>query len=357
MHCSYKHRSFAIIGMALVGVVAVGCSQASTGSTSSTGVAPVASSVMFSTSIGGSTASGSPSASTVGSSATLATESGKPKIGFITINEQDAFFVDLTKGMQSIAKQNGIDLAVTDPGGDVTKQIAAVEDYTNAKFDVVIIDAADSNAVVPALTAARQAGVKVVAVDAVITAKDAIDTQVGLDNAKIGAEIGDIASKYIQTHLGDKAEVGIVTVLQSQIQLERVKGFTTALAGHAGVKIYPAVDGKYSTDTALTAAENLLTAHPNMNIAYATGQGTVEGLMAAGQAQGRDVKIFGWNLDKKIAEGIQNGTVVATANQNPSDFGTKAMQAALDLAAGKTVPALIEVPTTIVTKDNLANNH
>jgi ribose transport system substrate-binding protein len=310
------------------------------------GAATVASALLVGCS---SAASSSPAASTAASSSTAA----KPKIAFITINEQDVFFVNLTKGMQALAATNGIDLAVNDPNGDVTKQIAAIEDYTKSGFNAIIIDAVDSNAVLPALTAARKAGVKVVSVDAVITDMNAIDAQVGADNKKVGAQVGAVAAKYITDTLGGNATVGVVTVLQSQIQLARVDGFTSALTGLSGVKVQPSVDGGYSTDTALAAAENLMSANPQMQVAYATGQGTLEGLIAADKAQNRHVALFGWNLSPVIAQAITDGIVLATVQQIPNDFGKSAMQAAIDLSAGKTVPALVDVPVYIVTKDNV----
>ena len=303
--------------------------------------------------VGAQSQSANPKASPSMPGASLAVCQTPPKVAFITINEQDVFFVDLTKGMQDLASANGIDFAVNDPGGDVTKQIAAIEDYVNSKYDAIIIDAVDSNAVLPALRAAREAGVKVVSVDAVIDDMTAIDAQVGADNGAIGKQVGDLAAQYITDNLGGQAQVGTVTVLQSSIQLERSDGFASAFDGLSGVEVIPPVDGGYSPDTALTAAEGLLTANPGMKVAYATGQGTLLGLIAATETQGRDVALFGWNLDDTIAQAIRDGKVLATVQQVPTDFGDKAMEAAINLSCGGMVPALVEVPVYIVTKDNV----
>jgi ribose transport system substrate-binding protein len=285
--------------------------------------------------------------------ASLATCEAAPKIAFSTINMQDVFFVDLTKGMQDVATAQGVEFAVNDPNGDVTKQIAAIEDYVNSGYDAIIVDAIDTNAVLPALRAAREAGVAIVSVDAVITDMTAIDAQVGADNGAVGKQVGDLAAAYIGDNLGGQAQVGVVTVLQSSIQLERTDGFTSAFEGMDGVEVVPPVDGKYSPDDALKAAEGLLTANPALKVAYATGQGTLLGLIAASDTQGRDVALFGWNLDDTIAQAIRDGKVLATVQQIPSDFGNKAMEAAINLSCGGTVPALVDVPVYIVTKDNI----
>lgn len=276
-----------------------------------------------------------------------------PNIAFITINEQDVFFVELTEGMQEIAAENGIELAVFDPQGDVAKQIAAVENYVNSDYDAIIIDAVDTNAVLPALRAAREAGVKVVSVDAVIDDMTAIDSQVGADNGKIGQQVGELAAQYIADELGGSTQAGVVTVLQSSIQLERSDGFISAFEGMDGVEVIPPVDGGYSPDTALTAAEGLMSGNPEMSVAYATGQGTLLGLLAAAEIQGRDVALFGWNLDDTIANAIRDGKILATVQQVPGDFGSTAMEAAITLACGGSAPALVEVPVYIVTQENV----
>lgn len=276
-----------------------------------------------------------------------------PKIAFSTINLQDVFFVELTKGMQDVATAQGVEFTVNDPGGDVAKQIAAIEDYVNAGYDAIIVDAIDTNAVLPALRAAKEAGVGIVSVDAVITDMTAIDGQVGFKNGDVAREVGDLAAQYITDNLGGEAQVGIVTVLQSSIQLERSDGFASAFEGMPGVEVIPPVDGKYSPDTALAAAESLLTANPGLKVAFATGQGTLLGLIAANETQGRDVALFGWNLDDTIAQAIRDGKVVATVHQIPALFGEESMKAAITLACGGTVPELVLVPYFIVTKDNV----
>lgn len=296
----------------------------------------------------------STSPSTTGSSAASAAGGAKQRIAFITINEQDVFFVDLTKGLKDLAAKSDVELAVTDPNGDVTKQIDAVNQYVTAKFDAIIIDPVDGKAVAPALKAAKSAGVKVIAVDGVVQDKTVIDTQVGADNAKVSKDLAGLALKYASSNLpGKPIVVGAATVLQSQIQLQRSDAFMEAMKAGPNVTVKEAVDGGYSPDTAQKAGENLFTATPYMNIAFATGQGTLLGLIAANKAQNRDVKLFGWNLDKTIAAAIKSGSVIATAQQVPADFGTAAMQGALDLLRGKQVGELVPVPVTIVTKDNV----
>ncbi|MBW3634633.1 MAG: substrate-binding domain-containing protein, partial [Chloroflexi bacterium] len=114
------------------------------------------------------------------------------------------------------------------------------------------------------------------------------------------------------------------------------------------------VDGGYAPDTSLTAAENLLTANPNLDLIYATGEPAVLGAMAGAESQNRDdLKICGWDLTEEIARGIEQGVVLATVRQDPVDFGRAAMETAVQLAQGESVEKDVAVPITIVTQENL----
>jgi ribose transport system substrate-binding protein len=92
-----------------------------------------------------------------------------------------------------------------------------------------------------------------------------------------------------------------------------------------------------------------------MNTVYATGEPALVGAVAAVDAQGAKdrVKVFGWDLTKQIIKGIDDGFVVAVVQQDPAGEGRAAVEAAVTLVNGGTVPPKIDVPVTIVTKENV----
>ncbi|WP_174364849.1 substrate-binding domain-containing protein, partial [uncultured Caballeronia sp.] len=108
-------------------------------------------------------------------------------------------------------------------------------------------------------------------------------------------------------------------------------------------------------DQAQTAAENLISANPNLQIVYATGEPALIGLVAATSAQdatGR-VKIVGWDLSAQAIKGIDAGFVTAVVQQDPESEGRVAVNSALKLIAKQPVEKNISVPVTIVTKANV----
>ncbi|MCF5428910.1 substrate-binding domain-containing protein, partial [Pseudomonas syringae] len=204
-------------------------------------------------------------------------------------------------------------------------------------------------------TAAAQAGIPVVAIDAVINGDNAV--QVGVDNREAARQIGQYTGEYINRELAGKASIGVVGALGSYVQNLRLDGFREGLAKTASqAKIVNTVDGNNVQDTAQAAAENLLTANPDLQIIYATGEPALIGSVAASVSQGAGerVRIFGWDLSSQAVQGLDDGSVAVVVQQNTQAMGKTAVESALALLSGKTVAREQSIPVTLVTKANLA---
>ena len=79
------------------------------------------------------------------------------------------------------------------------------------------------------------------------------------------------------------------------------------------------------------------------------------GAVSAVTSQGRtgDVKVFGWDLTKQAIEGIDDGWVTAVVQQDPAGEGKAAVEALIKLKKGEKVEPIINIPVTIVTKENV----
>jgi ribose transport system substrate-binding protein len=278
----------------------------------------------------------------------------EPTIALVTINQQALFFNQMIDGAEAAAKEKGAKLVVFNANNDPAAQNNAVETYIAQKVSAFIVVAIDVNGIMPAVEQAAKAGIPVLAVDAVLP-KGPQKSQVGVDNEGAGRQIGDVFLKYVEGHMGGKAKVGIVGALNSFIQNQRQKGFEDTIKAGKGVSVAGVVDGRNIQDNALAASENLMTGNPDMNAVYATGEPALVGAVAAVDAQGAKdrVKVFGWDLTKQIIRGIDDGYVVAVVQQDPAGEGKAAVEAAVTLVNGGTVPPKIDVPVTIVTRENV----
>ncbi len=155
--------------------------------------------------------------------------------------------------------------------------------------------------------------------------------------------------------MGGAAKIGVVGALNSSIQNIRQDGFIEAISGAKGVTEAGVVDGQNVQDLALSAAENLITANPDLTAIYATGEPALVGAVAAVESQGKQdsIEIFGWDLTAQAIRGIDEGYVAAVIQQDPAGMGAAAIEALKTLISGGMVEATIAVPVTIVTSDNV----
>lgn len=284
-----------------------------------------------------------------------ATAAAADTYALVTINQQALFFNQINDGATAAAKAAGVDLVIFNANNVPAAQNDAIENYIAQKVDGIILVAIDVNGVKPAITAAKSAGIPVIAIDAQIPDGDNV-AFVGVDNTAAGEDIGKFFSDYVKGSMGGEAKVGVVGALNSFIQNQRLDGFKKAVAdGGQKVTFLDTVDGQNVQDVALSAAENLMTSNPDMNALYATGEPALLGAVAAVTSQGRQdsVKVFGWDLTKSAIDGIDQGWVTAVIQQDPAGEGKAAVENLVKLKKGEQIPAIINVPVTIVTKDNV----
>jgi len=271
-------------------------------------------------------------------------------IALVQINQQALFFNQMNEGAQAAAKEAGADLTIFNANNDPAAQNNAIETYIAQKVDAIIVVAIDVNGVMPAVEQAAKAGIPVLAVDAILP-DGPQKAQIGVDNLAAG---GDIAKTFIE-ETGGKAKVGIVGALNSFIQNVRQKGFEEGITDAEYVEVVGVVDGRNVQDTALSAAENLITANPDMTAIYATGEPALVGAVAAVEAQGATdrIDIYGWDLTAQVIKAIDEGYVIAVVQQSPYEMGATAVRSAMTLIGGGEVDKNISVPITIVTKANV----
>jgi ribose transport system substrate-binding protein len=295
----------------------------------------------------------------IGAAGCAGTETGggkdkKPRVGLVVINQEALFFKQMIQGAKKAAADEGVDLVITNGNNDPSAQTTAVENYTQQQLDAVIVNPIDADAIKPAIKTAKDGGLDVIAVDAVLNDPDVM-TEVGTDNLASGRQIGEFFTKWAQDKGGKPHTIGEVAALNSTVQIARQNGFD-GVVKNAGHRIVQVVDGKNVQETALQAAENLITGQGSkMDAVYATGEPALLGTLAAAKSQkatGR-LAIFAWDLTKEAIAGIDAGYVKGVVQQDPYTEGVRAVEAAAQAAKGQTPPKRIKVPITIVTKDNV----
>lgn len=272
---------------------------------------------------------------------------GACTIGMTQINQTAVFFTQMNEGATQAAKDAGCTLTIANANNDAAKQNSDIEAFVSQGVTGLIVVAIDVNGVLPAVKAARDKGIKVVAIDATLE-EGTIDTFVGVDNAKAGEQIG---KWVVDNNLGSGKTYGVVDARNSFIQNQREDAFRKVVDA-GGATYTQSVSGDNVQEKAAAAAQNLVTAQADLGFVYTTGEPATVGAAAA-LAGNATTKIVGWDLTKEVIGCIDSGLCVAIVQQDPKQEGIEAIKELKSLLGGATAKGFIDVPIAIVTKANV----
>ena len=130
-----------------------------------------------------------------GTSGSTAAEQEKIKVGLITKDVTNPFFVKMRAGATAQAKKLGAELiyAAGKNSSDNAGQITAIENMVTAGVKGILITVADAKAENAAIAKARAAGVLVIALDSPTSPRSAVDALFATNNFNAGVLIGKYA--------------------------------------------------------------------------------------------------------------------------------------------------------------------
>ncbi|MGL5424057.1 MAG: substrate-binding domain-containing protein [Serratia fonticola] len=267
------------------------------------------------------------------------------KIGASLLTQQHPFYIDLADAMKAEAKKDDVVLNISIANQDLNKQLSDVEDFITKKVDAIIISPVDSKGVQAAIIKAEKAGIPVITVDVAAEGVPVV-THVATDNYAGGVEAGKLMGKL----LNGKGKVAIIDYPALQSVVARVDGFKKGLADTPDVKIV-AIQTGITRAEALTVAQNMMQAHPDLNGLFGFGDdAALAAVIAAKSARNDNIKIIGFDGMKEARDAVDSDkTFVAVIRQYPDQMGAKAIDAAVDHLNGKPVAKMIPVTPGVYT--------
>lgn len=275
----------------------------------------------------------------------------------VTVGDlSNPFFVLMGRGAETEARKVGgenVLTTVVSSGYDLNHQFNQMENFVAAKTDLIIINAADSKGIEPAVEKAKQAGSIVIAVDT--GAGGGVDATITSNNL----QAGQLSCQYIADRLKGKGNVAIVNGPPVISVIERVQGCERVLAKYPNIKVLSKdQNAEGSRDGGLRVMSDLLTSFPQLDAVFAINDPCAIGAeLAARQAKRSNFFITSVDGAPEATQAIAdpNSLVVATAAQDPLGMTRKAVQVGNDILHGKR-PANpnILIPVKLITRDNVS---
>jgi ribose transport system substrate-binding protein len=278
--------------------------------------------------------------------APAATASAQKTIGLAVSTLNNPFFVDLRDGAQAAADKAGYKLIVLDAQNDPGKQTSQVEDLITKKVDVIMINPADSAAIVNAVEEANKANIPVITVDRSASGGK-VATHVASDNVAGGKMAGDL---IVQLTGGKGNIVELEGIAGSSAANDRGKGFHQAVDGQSGLKVVAKQPADFDRAKGLKVMENILQANPDIVAVFAHNDEMALGALEAIKAAGKEgkIQVVGFDATDDAKKAVADKKMAGTVAQQPKEIGRLGVEAAAKIIAGQPVDASIPVALQLV---------
>ncbi|MFJ7973268.1 substrate-binding domain-containing protein [Psychrobacillus sp. NPDC096389] len=276
-------------------------------------------------------------------------------IGFSQVTLESPFYTSLVDGAKESAEAEGVELIVVDAQNNIEKQNTDVQSLITKGIDVLLINPVNPSAVAPALKAAEAAGIPVITVDR--ATKEEVVSYIGRDNEEMGRIAGE---KAIELLGGDSAS-GKIIELQGDaggtVTKARHDGFHEAVGKVAGIKIIEGPYNDYIRAKAVSSMQDLLQAHPDVNLVYAHNDdmalGAVQVLTQMDKID--EVQVVGVDGLMEAVKKIADGSFQATVINDPISLGSLAIQTAIKAGNGEEVDKIMNADTGLIDESNVNN--
>jgi fructose transport system substrate-binding protein len=296
---------------------------------------------------------------TAGASARTASPAASVKVGLITKDATNPFFVKMRAGATAAAKKLGAQLlyAAGKSSSDNAAQIAAIENMTAAGVKGIMITVADGKAENAAIAKARKAGVMVIALDTPTVPKTATNALFATNNFNAGVLIGKYARAATQ---GQTVTIAMLDEhAGSSVGALRHGGFLSGFGIKDGdAQIACVANGEGQTAPSQTAMENCLQKNPNINVVYTINEPSAAGAFTALKNAGKssdDVTVVSVDGGCQGVRNVQAGIIDATSQQYPLLMASKGVAAVVAYAkTGKKVSGYTDTGVNLITDKPMA---
>jgi ABC-type sugar transport system substrate-binding protein len=269
------------------------------------------------------------------------------------------FFQAMQRGIQDEAKAQGIPVTIQAATSitDTTGQADKLQALAGQNYSCYIVNPISGTNLVQPLVPVSQAGKPIINIDNPISPDAArqaglqISTYIGTDNVSAGK----MAATEMAQLLPQGGDVALIGGIAGDVTSQaRLNGFQEGVP--ANIHIVQTVAADWDRQKALTAAGDILRAHPTLKGFFVAnddmGLGVVRAIADAGK-QGQ-VQVVSVDGIQDALKAVQAGTLSATVSQYPYTIGAMGVEACKAAIAGKKLPANVTAPVLVVTKDNAA---
>jgi len=215
------------------------------------------------------------------------------------------------KAMEDWKKKDSNVEFIFKTSGDVSKQVADIEDMLVQGANGLVIFPFESAPITPVVEKAYAKGVYVVVLDRGVT-KPVYDVYLSNDDESYARQ----AMEWICKELNYKGNIVLIEGVPSVISDLRTKTAKDIAAKYPDIKVLDSQPGNWNKEKATSVMENYLAKYKAIDAVYTADDDMMEGALQAYKESGRkDIKImFGGAAKKEVVKMIMDGNPLVRAD-------------------------------------------
>ncbi len=236
--------------------------------------------------------------------------------------------------IQSALDEAGAEYVSADAQSSSSKQLSDVESLISQGVDALIILAQDTQAIIPAVQAAYDAGIPVVAYDRLIEDDRAFyltfdNIEVGRMQARAILEEQPTGNYVMIKGSPTDPNADFLRGGQQEVLQDAIDAGDITIVGEAYTDAWLPANAQRNMEQILTQTGN------DVDAVVASNDGTAGGAVAALTAQGMDgIPVSGQDADFAALNRVAQGTQTVSVWKDSRELGQRAGEIALELASG-----------------------
>jgi ribose transport system substrate-binding protein len=279
---------------------------------------------------------------------------GKKLIGVVPKATSHLFFMSVHEGVRKAAREFDVEVNWNGPQEetDYERQMQIVDAMVARRVDAIAISATEHTALVGPVKRAIAAGIPVSVFDSGLDIDDYV-TFVATDNYGAGVT----AARRLAGLLHGKGKIAhLMHKPGGQSTGDRERGFEDTMRKEfPGIEIVARQYGMADRARSRAAAENILTAHPDLDGFFASAEANSIGAVQALQSRGLTgkIKLVAFDFSEMHIAALKDGTISLMLVQEPVRIGYEAVRSLALKLKGQTPPKRIDLPARVIVKDDL----
>jgi len=274
----------------------------------------------------------------------------QPTIGVAFETLQTEFWVAAIDAIRADLGQRQFQVLEAIADGDANRQLEQVQNFVARGVDGIVVVPKDAKSVIPMIKAANAARIPIVLFNRPPDPSDAKSVAIVADNLGIArATVEHLCALARKSGRKQKAAI-LIGDLGDVNAVARRDGFDQAAAACAdAVEVVARIPTEWNQEKALAGLTNALQGNPDLGLVFTSSDFMLPSIVSALKGAGRyrrsgedgHVILGGFDGDATAWRMIDEGYLDATGVQDVFFEAQAAIQAVLDLKAGKDVPAQI----------------